>query len=164
MAQCGMPETHVISALVEKRARIDSAIRVRRFQIMRLERELAQVDAVIRMFKPGYDVEAILPKRSFAKNPAGTPRGSGSRHALPVLREAGEPLTVSEIATRVLAKLGKPATEEALAMLANTITSTFSRWRDGAVVYDASTWPGRWALRTLELESKTMRAGVVGRR
>ncbi len=141
-----MAETHVISALVDKRARIDGAIKVRRFQIMRLEIELAQIDAVIRMFKPGYDVEAILPKRSFTKNPAGVKKGAGGRQALTVLREAGEAMTSSEIAERVLRKLGKPITDEARRMLANTITSTFTRRRDGAVTFDAMTQPGRWRL------------------
>lgn len=117
---------------------------------MRLESELAAIDAVIRMFKPGYDVDAILPKRSFTKNPAGVKKGAGGRQALTVLREAGEPLTTREIADRVLMKLGKPITEEARRMLSNTITSTLSRRRDGAVKFDASTQPGRWSL-TLQL-------------
>lgn len=86
-----MPEPHVISALIEKRARIDGEIKVRRFRIMRLQAEPASVDAVIRMFKPGHDVAAILPKRSSAKNPAGVPKGAGGRYAPAVLREAGEP-------------------------------------------------------------------------
>lgn len=141
-----MAETHVISALVDKRARVAGAISVRRFQIMRLEVELAQLDAVIKMFKPGYDVEAILPKRSFTKNPAGVPKGAGGRYALTVMREAGEPLSATEIAERVLAKLGKPVTPEAKGMLANTITSTLSRRKDGAAVYDASIYPGKWRL------------------
>lgn len=102
-----MAETHVLSALIDKRARIDGEIRNRRFQIMSLEVERAHVDATIKMFRPGYDLESILPKRSFGKNPAGVPKGTGSRHALSVLRECGSPLTANEIAGRVLAKLGE---------------------------------------------------------
>lgn len=71
-----MAETHVMSALIDKRARIDGEIKNRRFQIMLLEAQRAQVDAVIQMFRPGYDVNAILPKRSFGKNPAGVPKGA----------------------------------------------------------------------------------------
>lgn len=41
-----MAETHVISALVDKRARLDGEIQMRRYQIARLEMELAHVDAV----------------------------------------------------------------------------------------------------------------------
>ncbi len=118
----------------------------RRFQIWRMEGEIRQIDAVIKMFKPGYDVEAILPKVTFRKNPAGTPKGAGGRYAYTVLREAGEPLEGREIARRVLGKLQKPETDKAIDMLAATIHSTFTRRKDGAVAFDASTWPGTWRL------------------
>jgi hypothetical protein len=144
-----MADPHVISALVDKRARIDGEIKARRFQIMRLECELAHVDAVIRMFRPGYDVSKIATKRSFMKNPAGTPRGSGSREALTVLRESGEALTSSEIARRVLAKQGRADTPESRGMLANSIHSTFSRRKDGAVTCDASIYPAKWSISAL---------------
>ncbi len=155
-----MAETHVVSALLDKRARIDGEIKNRRFQIMRLELELSAVDTVLRMFKPGYDPTSVLPKRSFSKNPAGTPKGAGSREALTVLREAGEPLTASEIASRVLTRLGKADTPEARGMLANTIVSTFSRRKDGAVTYDATSHPGRWRLAT-QADSRTDSVWVV---
>lgn len=141
-----MADTHVISALVNKRARLDGEIKARRYQIMRLEAEMAHVDAVIRMFNPSYDISKIATKRSFGKNPAGTKKGAGSREALTVLREAGEPLTASEIARRVLQKQDKAATPEACQMLAATIHSTFSRRKDGAVIYDASVYPGVWRI------------------
>lgn len=141
-----MTETHVISALKDKRARLDGEIRARRYQISRLEMEMAHVDAVIRMFAPGYDVEKIATKRSFGKNPAGVPKGTGSRHALSVLRDAQSPLTANEIAGLILAKLGKEDSTQARRMLAATIVSTFSRRKDGAVRYDGTTHPGRWFL------------------
>ena len=141
-----MTDTHVISALVDKRARIDGEIKMRRYQITKLEMELAHIDAVIRMFQPSYDIAKIATKRTFGKNPAGTRKGDGSRVALTVLREASEPLTSNEIAGRVLVKLGKPDAPEARAMLATTIHSSFSRRRDGAVQLDATCFPGRWLL------------------
>lgn len=141
-----MADSHVISALVDKRARLDGEIKARRFQIMRLEAEMAHVDAVIRMFNPSYDISKIATKRSFGKNPAGTRKGAGSREALTVLREAGEPLTASEIARRVLERQNKVASPEAVQMLAATVHSTFSRRRDGAVQLDATTYPGQWRL------------------
>lgn len=146
-----MAETHIISALVERRSRIDGEITARRYQIARLEIELAHVDAVIRMFKPSYDIEAIATKRSFTKNPAGVPKGAGGRHARDTLRESGAALTANEIAGRVLAKLGKEDTPEARKMLACSIVSTMSRRKDGAVVYDATTYPCRWKLKTQDI-------------
>lgn len=141
-----MADTHVISALVDKRARIDGEIKMRRYQITRLEMELAHIDAVIRMFRPSYDIAKIATKRSFAKNPAGVPKSAGGRYALSVLREAGGPLTANEIAGRVLAKLKKEETPEARKMMAAAIVGTLSRRKDGAVKYDASTHPGRWSI------------------
>lgn len=141
-----MPETHVIHALVEKRARLMGEVNNRRFQILRIECEIRHVDAVIKMFRPGYDLEKILPKVTNKKNPAGTPRGAGSRHAFTVLREAGVPLETREIALRVLGKLHKPVTDEAIDLLSATIQSTFSRRKDGAVAFDMRTHPGTWRL------------------
>jgi len=141
-----MGDTYVISALVEKRARLMGEALNRRFQILRIENEICHIDAVIKMFRPDYDLEAILPKVTNRKNPAGTPRGSGSRHAFTVLREAGMPLETRDIAVRVLGKLHKPVTDKAINLLAATIHSTFSRRKDGAVVFDARTQPGKWRL------------------
>lgn len=141
-----MADTHVISALVDKRARIDGEIKMRRYQITRLEMEMAHIDAVIRMFQPSYDIAKIATKRTFGKNPAGTRKGDGGRMALTVLREAREALTSTEIAGRVLERLGKHDTPEARAMLATTIHSSFSRRRDGAVQLDATEYPGRWTM------------------
>lgn len=108
--------------------------------------ERAHLDAVIRMFNPSYDIESILPKKSFAKNPAGVPKGAGGRYALSVLREAGEPLATREVAQRVLVKLKKPITDESLTMLASAIHSTLSRRRDGAATFYADSYPGLWGL------------------
>ena len=144
-----MAETHVISALIDKRTRIDGEVKARRYQIMRLEMELAHIDAVIKMFRPSYDIATIAAKRTFTKNPADLSKGAGGPYALSMLREAGAPLTANEIAGRVLARLGKEDSPEARRMLACTINSTFTRRKDGAVLYDASLHPGRWSLTSL---------------
>jgi hypothetical protein len=139
-----MAETHVISALVDKRARIDGEIQMRRYQIARLEMELAHLDAVIRMFRPGYDVAKIATKRTIKRSKAGTARGSGSREAMTILRQSGEPLTSRDIAERILAKRQEPLCAETIERLANNIHGTLSRRRDGAVTLDASTYPAKW--------------------
>lgn len=141
-----MAETHVISALVEKRARVDGLIKNRRYQIMLLEMELAHLDAVIKMFRPSYDIESVLPKRSFGKNPAGVPKGSGGRHAIQILRETGEALTAVEIAERSLTKLKKEISKESVTMMASAIHSSLTRRKDGAAKFDANTHPGKWYL------------------
>ena len=141
-----MPETHVMSALIEKRARKMGEIRANRFEAMKLRMELAQIDAVIRMFRPGYDVDAIKPKVTFEKSPAALPKGAGSRMALDVLRETGEALTAEELAIAVLIRAGKEPDERSVAMLQKAIHSTFSRHKKPVAEYDRSTWPGKWRL------------------
>jgi hypothetical protein len=141
-----MAETHVIFALVEKRARVDGLIHNRRYQMMLLEMELAHLDPVIKMFNASYDIEAILPKRSFGKNPAGVPKGSGGRHAIKILRETGLALTAVEIAERSLTKLKRETTKGAVTMMASAIHSSLTRRKDGAAKFDATSHPGKWYL------------------
>lgn len=141
-----MADTHVISALTNKRARLDGEIKARRYQITRLEMELAHVDAVIRMFRPNYDISKIATKRTIERSGAGTVRGSGTREALTILREAAQPLTSREIAMRILDRRGATYCEKTCERLANNIHGGLSRRKDGAVKLDASVYPGRWAV------------------
>jgi hypothetical protein len=141
-----MPEKHVVFALIERRARVAGEARVARRHVARLESELAVLDKAVRMFKPDFDPASIAPKRTFKKNPASVPKGTGSRKALDVLRESGEPLSAKDLAFRVLRTIGKDADDHAVTMLAKTIHSSFSRQKNPVVVLERNTWPGRWRL------------------
>lgn len=141
-----MVEKHVITALVERRARIAGELHQTQLHAMRLKSDLACIDTCIRMFKPDYEVESITPKVTFQKNPAGLPKGAGSRQALDILRESGESLTAQELAQRVLHRMGKEPSDRAIEMLAKTIHSSFSRQKSPVVTLDRSTWPGKWRL------------------
>lgn len=141
-----MAETHVVHALKDKRARLAEELDKAKLRVMRLQADLAAVDACLKMFKPGCDPEAIQAKVTFGKNPAGVPKGAGGRLALDVLRETGQAFDCQELARRVLVRLGKEPTPEALRMLGVTIHSTFSRTKRAPVVYDRSTYPGKWRL------------------
>ena len=141
-----MADPHVLSALKDKRARLDGEIKMRRYQIARLEMEMSHVDAVIRMFSPGYDVSAIATKRTIERSAKGTIRGSGTREALGVLRDAQAPLTSREIATQIIERRGAPFCEATCERLANNIHGSLSRRTDGAVKFDASVFPGKWSI------------------
>ncbi|GMN12893.1 hypothetical protein MTsPCn7_06690 [Altererythrobacter sp. MTPC7] len=141
-----MAETHVISALVDKRARIDGEIQARRYQITRLELELAHIDAVIRMFRPSYDIAKIATKRTIKRSKAGTVRGSGTREAVTILRESGKALTTRQISERILEKRGEPYCRDTVAKLGVNIHGSLSRRTDGAIVRDASVYPARWSI------------------
>lgn len=102
-----MGDTYAISALLDKRARKLGEIRTNKFEAMRLRMELAQIDSVIRMFRPDQDVEAVKAVTTFGKSPAALPKGTGTRIALVVLRETAQPYTAEELATAVLIRSGK---------------------------------------------------------
>jgi hypothetical protein len=65
-------------------------LRVAHSDRLRLMSDLTHLAAVIRMFAPGEDVEAIKPVRQW-RNRRG--RANWSRLALDVLREANAPMT-----------------------------------------------------------------------
>ena len=141
-----MPEKHVVSGLVERRARVAGEIVQAQMRVVRLRADLAAIDACIRMFKADYDPAAVAPKTTFSKSPARLPKGVGTRKALEVLGNTGEALSAEELARRVLVLLGKELDPKSVNMLAKTIHSSFKRQRDPLVRYDRSTWPGKWRL------------------
>jgi hypothetical protein len=146
-----MAEKHVVFALVERRARLAGELRAKQAEVLHLKRALASVDLCISMFKADYQPETILPKITLDKNPAGLPKGAGYRKALEILRETGQAFTAMELACLALERLGKEPIEPAVAMLARTIHSSFSRQKNPVVIYDRSTtWPGKWRLRPLK--------------
>ena len=81
-----MVEKHVISALVEPRARVAGELQKTQFQVIRLKCDLAAIDCCIRMFKADFDPATIAPKVTLAKSPARLAKGVGTRTALEVLR------------------------------------------------------------------------------
>lgn len=72
---------------------------------VRLMADLGHLAAVIHMFRPGEDVEAIRSIRPYTDRGASCGR-QWSRLALDVLREAREPLATREIAHRVAKREG----------------------------------------------------------
>ncbi len=55
-----MAQPHVISALLDKRARKLGEIRANKFQGLRLQMELAQIDAVLRMFRSAEELATAV--------------------------------------------------------------------------------------------------------
>ncbi len=141
-----MAEKHVVFALIERRARLAGELRAKETEVRRMKKALASVDLCIRMFKADYQPESIAPKVTLDKNPAGLPKGSGSRRALEILRETGVALTAPDLAGLILERMEREPSERAIAMLAKTIHSSFSRQKNPVVAYDRTTWPGKWRL------------------
>lgn len=84
-----------------------------RARLARIAADLGHLDAVIRLFDPDHDVEAIRPKRP--RGPGVARRGERSRALLDVLREAEGPIGTAELVRRVLARDGQDAGDARLA-------------------------------------------------
>jgi hypothetical protein len=141
-----MTDTHVVSALKEKRGRLAGELKSAQWRVIALRTDLASVDDCLRMFSREVDPDAIAAKVTLGKNPAGLPKGAGSRTALEILRETGQAMTSMELAACILQRHGKPLERRSLHMLTVTLQANFSRRPDKIVEFDRSTYPGKWRL------------------
>lgn len=103
-----MAETHVLSALKEKRARVAGELEQAKLRVVALTSDLASIDACLQIFRSDVPGELIPAKVSFCKNPVGLPKGVSTRTALEILRETGEAMSTPEIAACILQRYGKP--------------------------------------------------------
>jgi hypothetical protein len=73
-----MTEKHVISALIERRARLAGKLRAKTLEVTRMKSALASIDLCIRMFKADYQSKSIAPKVTFGKTPPRFLRARGA--------------------------------------------------------------------------------------
>ncbi len=101
--------------------------------LQKQKENLAHVRAVIKIVEPDFDIASIKPKRTNKPNPF-FKRGEAFLVALDVLREAKEPLTLSQIAGAILAKknVTKPTAQE-LRIARNTIKNTLDFYNGKSV-------------------------------
>ena len=93
----------VLSGLVKRRASLAGELEAARSKVRQRHADIAAVDAVIRQLDPAYPVDTIATKRPRAN--AGTTADMG-RAVLDVLRRAGAPLALPEVARRIVAQRG----------------------------------------------------------
>lgn len=141
-----MIETAILTALKDKRARLAHDLKEAELRVVALRTDLANVDGCLRIFGSDIDPETIRPKITQGKSPAGLPKGAGTRTALEILREAGQPMSTPELAACVLQRYGRPIEARSLGLLVKTIQGNFSRRKDGIVEFTRDTYPGRWRL------------------
>lgn len=142
-----MVESHVVSALKEKRARLAGELQAAQWRVIALRTELGSVDHCLKLFAKEIEPEAIPAKVTFGKSPARLLKGTGTRTALEILRETGEAMTSMELAACILQRHERPLERRSLTMLAKAIQGNFSRRPDQIVEFDRSTYPGKWRLR-----------------
>ena len=100
-----MAESHVVSALANKRAEIAGMIARTQQQLGQFRADLVHLDATIRLFAPAMDPETIPPKRirqsDFWFEPGGL-----SRRVLDALRRAGAPIRAPDLVRAVMIDTG----------------------------------------------------------
>jgi len=100
-----MAETHVISALVERRSRLVGEIEHTQLRVRKLIEDLDHLDATIKQFDPDYQVQEIKPK-GFRPPSDWAQRGEMSRVIMDILRRVTGPMTTQEIAKEVMKARG----------------------------------------------------------
>ena|SRR5665213_3249795 len=128
-----MTETHVISALVKKRAEMSGALMQAEKCVVQLRADLAAIDATIRVFDPSMAPSAIRPRMK--RQPSTIFRhGQFSRSVLSVLRLAKAPMTVREIALQVATDHSLDADDSAIDALTPKVRTVLVRQKERAVV------------------------------
>jgi hypothetical protein len=94
-----------VDYLVRLHADLGGRILANKAEAKRLAENMRHVEAVLKMFDPGYNVRAIAARRRQKTNPW-FKRGTLFREALGVLRTATAPMTVTELTHGVLAAHG----------------------------------------------------------
>jgi hypothetical protein len=107
-----MADTHVVSALREKRAKVAGCITRLERQLDQHRADLSHIDGVLRLFEPDRDPESIKPKLTYARRTRYFARNELSRLVLATLRDAdNKRMSTDEIASRALAAKGFEAAD-----------------------------------------------------
>lgn len=128
-----MAETHVISALVAKRAELAGELMAVEKRIVQIRTDLANIDGAIRVFDPSIAAAKIRPVLR-RKAPLPLPRGQGSRIIMDVLRKAGVPLTLREISERIASDYRLDTGTTAMNKLVNKVRNTLARQSGNVVI------------------------------
>jgi hypothetical protein len=107
-----MADSHVISALREKRAKVAGCIARLERQLDQHRADLSHIDGVLRLVEPDRDPEAIKPKRTYARRTRYFARNELSRLILGTLRDAdSQRMSTDEITSQALTAKGYDAAD-----------------------------------------------------
>jgi hypothetical protein len=110
-----MTDSHIISALREKRALIAGLIEKLERKLEQHRADLTHIDGVLRLFQPDRDPGDIKPKRPYARRTRYFARNELSRLCSNALRAAdGALMTTDDIAVRLIEAKGFDAADTVL--------------------------------------------------
>ncbi len=139
-----MAEAHVLTALYRKYAELKGEAQKHEAKAATIYMDMAHVEATIRLFKPDVkvsDISGVSCKKAVRWRKAGI----GIRTALQVLKEAGEPLTTTQIATEVIRRAGGSIHDkQTIVDVAASLRGSLGR-RIGKGVVVVEGRPRRWA-------------------
>jgi hypothetical protein len=144
-AQKAMTDTHVVSALKEKRIAIASQIESLQGQIRRAVIDLDHVEASLRLFDPDVDMAALSP-RKVAQVLFDT-KGDTGRVILDTLRASMRPLTTSAICEAVMKARNLDTNDNSLCRLMMRRTNAnLKHWQKKRGLIRAMPGPGQQLL------------------
>ena len=142
-----------IYALQRLHAELGGKIKDNRKEAAKLAGLMKQVEAVLKMLEPGFNVRQIAARRRYKVN-APFKRGQGFRLVLDILRHAEAPMTSREIAVAVLRGRGiAEPPMKAIRDMVGLVHSSLRRHQGKIVDAVGEGMPVRWVLRDGEADS-----------
>lgn len=140
-----MADTFVLSALNGKYAELQGALKQADARARAFKKDIAHVEATIRLFKADWDGAEIAPRRPKARS-LWYGKGRAIQAVLSILRTAKEPMTSREITLRAMKAKGISATNtDTVTEVTSSINATLKRRiGNGIVAHDA--YPRRWSI------------------
>jgi hypothetical protein len=111
---------------------------------VKIKTAMLQVEAVMQMLRPGFNVKGLSAKRRNKSNPW-FKRGTLYRSAVDVMRRAGRPMTSREITAALMAGKAPEPTHKQVVNVQAAILAAL-RKRNGKTVLGEGT-PARWRLK-----------------
>jgi hypothetical protein len=144
----GMPNAEIKSKQAvftrsQLHAELAGKLRDNKRTAIKIRTAMMQVEAVLQMLQPGFNVAGIATKRRNKSNPW-FKRGTLFRSAVDVLRRAGTPMTAREIADVLIADRAPQATRKQAIDLQAAILAALRKRNGETVVGDGA--PARWRL------------------
>jgi hypothetical protein len=134
---------YMVEGLVKRRAALAGDMLALQAKMAQAARDLATLDAALRIVAPDLDIPAIAPK--FTKPPADwSRRGEMSRQVLTMLRLSKKPLTAREIAAQMIVDRGLAATPALVNLMTRRVSTCLRDRREQGLVENAPTRGGQW--------------------
>jgi len=135
---------HALKTLTQLHAELAGKLSANLRETKRLRLAIFQVEAVMKMLSPEFNIRLIAPKRRNVGNPW-FKRGTLSRAVIDTLRKATGPMTADDICKVLLAGKTPEATRKQESNLQAAILAALRARKGGAV--SAEGFPQRWQLK-----------------